>query len=190
LKVAAEVISKQGTGASLRDIARRAGVGLGTFYRHFPTREALLGSLLKKTFEGLAQRARTLEESSSPYAALALWLQDFAEGVGTYRGLSASIMATLQDRNTEFHAACLRMQEAGGRLLERAQISGGIREDIQAIDLFALANAVAWIADQSASIAQRKEHLFSILMQGLTHGAEGSHPVGSRTMHDGTRRKR
>ncbi|GAA3556707.1 TetR/AcrR family transcriptional regulator [Nonomuraea rosea] len=167
LAVARTVVAEHGTEASLRDIARRAEVGLGTLYRHFPTREALLEALLRQGFDRLAERAEALAEGAEPDEALREWLRDFAGGAGAYRGLAGSMMATLNDEGSPLSVSCHTMRAAAGRLLERAQASGHIRDDIDGTDLFALVNALSWIADQAPSLASRREHLFALVMDGL-----------------------
>lgn len=167
LEVARTVVAEQGTQASLRDIARRAGVGLGTLYRHFPTRDELLEALLGQRFDRLTEKAATLEASHSPQDALMEWLGDFMVGASAYRGLAASMVATLDDENSSLHASCLAMRQAGARLLGNAQDAGYIRPDVDGTDLFALVSAVGWIADQAPSIAARREHLFSLVIGGL-----------------------
>jgi AcrR family transcriptional regulator len=169
LEVARGVVDEQGTQASLREIARRAGVGLGTLYRHFPTRDALLETLLRQGFDRLAAKAASLENADSPEQALMEWLGDFTAGSTAYRGLAASMMATLGDEHSPLHASCLAMREAAARLLKRAQDAGHIRPDVDGTDLFALVSAVGWIGDQAPPVAARREHLFSLIMDGLAH---------------------
>ncbi|GLW26335.1 TetR/AcrR family transcriptional regulator [Microbispora triticiradicis] len=170
LEVARIVVEEQGTQASLRDIARRAEVGMGTLYRHFPTREALLEALLRQRFDHLAARAGELAGGGDPHAALLEWLREFVDGAAAYRGLSASMMTTIGDESSPLHASCAAMREAAGRLLRRAQDDGRIRPDVTRIDLFALVNAVGWIAEQAPSLAARRDHLFSLVMDGLAAG--------------------
>ncbi|MFH8842042.1 TetR/AcrR family transcriptional regulator [Streptomyces sp. NPDC017868] len=173
LEVAAQVVAEQGTAASLRDIARRAGIGLGTLYRHFPHRDDLLEALLRRRFTRLAERADALA-ATPPERALTEWLYEFTLGAGAYQGLPATLMATLHDPQSPLHAACLTMRQAGGRLLAAAQESGTIRPDVTPVDLFALTNALGWIADQAPTLAERQEHLFRLVMDGLrppTHQA-------------------
>ncbi|TDD81393.1 TetR/AcrR family transcriptional regulator [Actinomadura rubrisoli] len=167
LDVARTVVEEQGTQASLRDIARRAEVGMGTLYRHFATREELLEALLGSRFDRLAARAGTLEATRPPAEALEEWLREFAAGAATYRGLAASMIATLEDDASSLHASCMAMREAGARLLARAQEAGHIRPDVDGTDLFALFSAVASIADVAPSIAARRDHLFALVMEGL-----------------------
>lgn len=167
LEVARVVVREQGTQASLRDIARRAEVGLGTLYRHFPTREALLETLMRRRFDHLAGRAASLDQGGDPLAALTTWLVEFAHGAGTYRGLPESIMATLADASSPLHASCESMRASAGQLLAAAQEAGRIRSDLTNIELFALVNAVGWIAEQAPSMDARRERLITLLMEGL-----------------------
>ncbi|WP_327675611.1 TetR/AcrR family transcriptional regulator [Kitasatospora sp. NBC_00458] len=177
LEVAAEVVSEQGAQASLRDIARRADVGLGTLYRHFPTRDALLEALLRRRFELLAERAEELAAAVAPDRALGDWLREFTRGAGAYQGLSAALLATLQDPESPLHASCLTMRQACGRLLVAAQRDGLIRPDVDAVDLFALANGLAWIADQAPSLAERSDRLFGLVLDGLAPRGGGTGPA-------------
>jgi AcrR family transcriptional regulator len=167
LDVATAVVAQQGTQASLRDIARRAEVGMGTLYRHFATREELLEALLGGRFDRLAERAATLRDARPPHEALTEWLREFAAGVAVYRGLAASLVATLEDDTTSLYASCARMRAAGADLLKRAQETGRIRADVDGTDLFALLGAVASIADTAPSLAGRRDHLLELVMDGL-----------------------
>src|ERR1700677_1307593 len=107
LSVAAQCFAEQGTDASLRDVARKAGVGIGTLYRHFPTREALLEAVLGSRFDRLRERADELAATaSSPQQALGDWLAEFAAGSVTYRGLPNEVMSALHDRESPLHASC------------------------------------------------------------------------------------
>src|ERR1700750_1766748 len=87
LAVARTVFAEQGADASLREIARRAEVGLPTLYRHFPTREALLEALLRTTLDELTLKATDLEALASPDEALSLWLRDAVAFVQSYSGV-------------------------------------------------------------------------------------------------------
>ncbi|MFQ6330402.1 TetR/AcrR family transcriptional regulator [Nocardia sp. CWNU-33] len=168
LAVAETVIGEQGAQASLRDIARRAEVGLGTLYRHFPTRDALLADLLGDRFEQLAVRAAQLADGKLPAAeALREWLWEFSIGTSSYRGLPAALVDTLHDEQSPLHGACARLQQSTHVLLERAQQVGAVRADVDSADLFALAAAVGWVVDQSIPLAGRHQHLFTLMFDGL-----------------------
>ena len=162
LVVARAVVTEQGAEASLRDIARRAGVGLATLLRHFPTREALLEALLRASFDELAGQAGELEASSSPADALLSWLRDCVAYAHEYRGVTALMMAAIDDTESALHASCVTMRAAGTRLLTRAQAAGTARADVDGTDLFALVGALAWLGDQG-SLAPRADHLFAVI---------------------------
>lgn len=166
VRVAADVIERDGTEASLRDIARRAGVGLGTLYRHFPTREALLAALLQSRFDKLTSRASELEKQSDPLAALTVWVNELAACAASYRGLSSTLLATMADESSPLHASCKAMRVAGGRLLTSAQRAGRVRTDVRADDLFTLVGAVAGAADHVST--SRTEHMLAIIIDGIT----------------------
>jgi AcrR family transcriptional regulator len=166
LTVARDVVTEQGADASLRDVARRAGVGLGTLYRHFPTREALLEALLRAGFDDLAAQAARLETSSSSEDALVSWLRECVAGAREYRGVTTLMIAAIEDTESALHASCVTMREAGTRLLTRAQAEGVARPDIDGTDLFALIGALAWLGDQPL-LAPRADHLFDVIVSAI-----------------------
>lgn len=175
LAVARTVIDEQGVNASLRDVARRAGVGLGTLYRHFPTREALLEALLRNSFDGLTARAEVLEGSGSPAEALVSWLRDVVEVAHSPRGVVASMAAAIADEESALHASCVTMRAAGARLLARAQKAKLARNDLEGADLFALVGALAWVYDQPA-LAPRADHIFRFISGAILTSEAERHP--------------
>jgi len=171
LAVARAVVAEQGADASLRDVARRAGVGLGTLYRHFPTREALLDALLRASFDEMTAHAAALETSSSVEDAFLAWLRDCVACARECRGAVALMVAAMEDPESALHASCVTMRAAGTRLLTRAQAEGIARTDIDGADLFALVGALAWLGDQPA-LAPRADRLFDVIASAiLTHRA-------------------
>lgn len=166
LAVASDIVVKEGADASLRDIARQAGVGLGTLYRHFPTREALFEALLRQGFDGMAEKAARAKDSDSAQDALVSWFRDMVALAHSYRGIVSLMVAAIEDPASALHASCVTMKAAGTRLLTRAQAEGVARADITGADLFALVGALAWINDQP-STAPRADHLFSVISSAL-----------------------
>jgi AcrR family transcriptional regulator len=162
LAIARDLLGKGGTEASLRDIARTAGVGLGTLYRHFPSREALLEALLRANFDKLAARARELESSHSAGVALVSWLREIVTVAHNYSGAIQSMVSAIDDEASALHASCVMMKAAGTRLLVRAQDAAAARDDIDGADLFALVSALAWLNDQPA-LASRADRLFKVI---------------------------
>src|ERR1700710_2904538 len=119
LAVAREVVTERGADASLRDIARRAGVGLGTLYRHFPRREVLLDALLRTSFDALTVRAGELGRSTSPGEALTAWLREAVAVAHNFRGAIDSMVAAIADPESALYASCHTMRAAGTHLLAR-----------------------------------------------------------------------
>lgn len=162
LAAARRIVCEGGANASLRDIARRAGVGLGTLYRHFPTREALLEALLRTSFDESAQRAAELEQWDDAGSALVTWLREAVAMTHSCSGAIALMVAAIADENSALHASCTALRMAGTRLLLRAQAEGAARSDMDGNDLFALISALAWLADQPP-LVPRAEHVFDII---------------------------
>jgi AcrR family transcriptional regulator len=166
LAVARDLLTGGGADASLRDIARKAGVGDGTLYRHFPTREALLEALLRTNFDELGQRANELEMSDDAESALVMWLREAVAMTHTYSGVTAPMVAAIADEDSALHASCVSLRAAGTRLLVRAQAEGVARRDMDGNDLFALISALAWLADQPP-LVPRADHLFDIISDAI-----------------------
>jgi AcrR family transcriptional regulator len=167
LDAATVTIGEEGTQASLRKIARNAGVGLGTLYRHFPTRDALIEAVLRDAFDRLATRAETLAATESPRTALTVWLQEFTVGAAAFKGISVSLIASLQDPASALYAPCRKIEHSAARLVRAAQHDGTIRDDVTGADLIALAGAIATINEADPSTPQRLTHLLTIAIEGL-----------------------
>jgi len=166
LAVARDVVSEDGVDASMRDIARRADVGLATLLRHFPTREALFEALMSTTLDALAQKADELEASLPPDEALVSWFRDGVAFVLSYRGVVDLIASAHEDPESALYASCATVHSVGERLLLRAQAEGTARADMNGADLFALMSALAWAAGQP-SFAPRADHLFHIISSAI-----------------------
>ncbi|BCJ33788.1 TetR family transcriptional regulator [Actinocatenispora thailandica] len=170
LAVAREAFAEHGTATSLREVARRAGVGIGTLYRHFPTREALLEALLSDRFDRLRRDADELAADADSRAALLRWIARVAVGSGTYRGLPESVLAALRDSDSRLHDSCDAMRAAGGDLLRAAQRAGTVRPDATIEDLLAAATGIAWASEHAADPGALTERLLDYLMHGLAVG--------------------
>ncbi|MFE2822864.1 TetR/AcrR family transcriptional regulator [Streptomyces sp. NPDC059271] len=177
LAVAGAVIAEQGVDASMRDIARRADVGLATLLRHYPTREALLEALLHTSFDELTAKAGELETSSSPADALVAWLRECVAWTTEYRGVTVLMAAAIEDTESALHASCVILRAAGARLLTRAQEAGAARTDVDGTDLFALVAALAWLGDQP-SLAPRADHLFGLVANALLTDTKSAGSAG------------
>ena len=133
--------------ASLDEIARRAGVGIGTLYRHFPTRQALLEAVYRSQVEALCARAEEYSAQAADASAtdaLARWLEALVAFAATKRNLTISMMSSLGGKNAEVVSSCSAMvREAVVPLLARAQEAGEIRPDVDVTDLLKMSHAIS-----------------------------------------------
>jgi len=163
LDAAAAVFVTSGVEAPVRDIAARAGVGVGTIYRHFPTRADLVIAVYRHQVEACAEAGPALLESStSPHAALGRWIDLFVDFLVTKHGLAAVL------HNAEFdtlHTYFLdRLVPVGARLLDAAAESGEIRSDLAAIELMRGVGNLCIGAEDPRYDARR---LVGVLVAGL-----------------------
>jgi AcrR family transcriptional regulator len=148
LEAAKTVFSAGGPDASLEAVARTAGVGIGTLYRHFPTREALFEAVYRREVQQLADLAEQLKEQAEPVEALRRWMRSNVKFVATKKGMSAALtLAT--DKNSElFSYSFDRLTRAVGSLLDRAIATGEIRDDISPEDLLRALVGMCYTHDQ------------------------------------------
>jgi AcrR family transcriptional regulator len=173
LAVARDVVTENGADASMRDIARRAEVGLATVLRHFPTREALFEALLRANLDALTQKAGELETSNPPGEALVSWFREGVAFVHSYSGVVALMASAHADPDSALYASCTAVHEAGERLLRRAQADGTARTDMDGVDLFALMSALGWLVDHP-SYASRADHLLHVITSAILTNRTGN----------------
>ncbi|MFD4758734.1 TetR/AcrR family transcriptional regulator [Streptomyces sp. NPDC058439] len=159
--------AEHGTDASLEDIARRAGVGIGTLYRHFPNRHALMSAVFQEALASLIDRSRELAGAEQPCAGLVEWLGAIITHAGEYRGLAQALMSTSRDATSALSRCNVPLREAGSVLLARAQASGAVRADVSIDDLMQLTNAIALTAEQSPDDPGLAGRLLMLTLQGL-----------------------
>jgi len=167
----------------MRDIARRADVGLATMLRHFPTREALFEALLRTNLDALTQKAGELETSNPPDDALVSWFREGVAFADSYSGVVALMASAHADPDSPLYAPCTAVRSAGARLLLRAQAGGTARTDMDADDLFALMSALAWLVGQP-SFAPRADHLFHIIASAILTNPSSSDVEKERAESD------
>jgi AcrR family transcriptional regulator len=160
-----------GAEASLEDIARRAGVGIGTLYRHFPNRMALLEAVYLDRVETLCARAEDLRRSQPPGQALATWMRALAAHNITYRGLKGLLLTAKQDENSPLRSCRGLLTSAAGGLLERAQAAGAVRPDVEPTELLRLVHAVVVASEVAPDQAAQVERLLTVMLDGLAHSA-------------------
>jgi AcrR family transcriptional regulator len=148
LEAAKAVFSAGGPDASLEAVARRAAVGIGTLYRHFPTREALFEAVYRREIEQLGELAEQLKGEAEPVEALRRWMRSNVEVVATKKGMLAAL-APAMDGSSELYAYSFdRLTKAVGALLDRAVAAGEIRADIGPEDLLRALFGICHMRDQ------------------------------------------
>jgi AcrR family transcriptional regulator len=148
LKAAKTVFSTGGPEASLEAVARRAGVGIGTLYRHFPTREALFEAVYRREVDQLGELAEQLKNDAAPVDALRRWLRSNVEFVATKKGMSAALAIAVQGSSELSVYSFDRLTKAVGALLARAVAAGEIRSDIGPEDLLRALVGMCYMHDQ------------------------------------------
>ena len=171
LDAARSVFTTDGADASLEEIARTAGVGIGTVYRHFPTRNALLDSMFRESVDQLCAQADALAESAEPFDAFVGWLRAQLQHAMTYQSLAASLMISELGDESPVNACgeqtvCAALRATAETELERAQAAGVIRADVDADDLMRLVSAIA-LASADAGDCAGTERLFGLMVDGL-----------------------
>ncbi|SED19783.1 DNA-binding transcriptional regulator, AcrR family [Streptomyces sp. 3213] len=174
LKVAAEAFAEHGENASLDDIAKRAGVGSGTLYRHFPTRQALLEAAYVDRIEALGTRADELAKERPPGEALAEWLYEVCVGTIQVRGMKALLGSAVSDGTNVTLTVCgTHMKSAAERLVEAAQQEGTLRKDIEPIEVLRLAHGVSTASELANGQGKHIRRYLSLLTDGLRPAAQG-----------------
>src|ERR1700750_1568764 len=148
LEAAKIVFSAGGSDASLEAVAREAGVGIGTLYRHFPTREALYEAVYRREVEQLGEMAEQLKDDAAPVDALRRWLRSNVEFVATKKGMSAALAIAVQGSSELSVYSFARLTQAVGALLDRAVAAGEIRSDIGPEDLLRALVGMCYMHDQ------------------------------------------
>jgi AcrR family transcriptional regulator len=163
LAAAEQTFLERGAGVPLEDVAKRAGVGIGTLYRRFPTREALLAATSNARFLALAEASRARDEVLDPQRALRAFLEELVLHTSIYRSLAASLGTVLQCGTP----GCNAITEEGKRLLSRGQKAAAIRDNITFDDLICVVTAISIAVEQDASSQERVIHLVDLLFGGI-----------------------
>ena len=165
LEVAKQAFTRSGADTSLDDIAKQAGVGPGTLYRHFPTREELLKAVYRNELENLATAEEKFAETMPPVEALRAWLLLFVDAVAAKQIIAPALNTLVGDHKKVFEASYAQMHEAIRRLVKRAVKSGDIRKDLDPMDLLRALVGVANVAS-SRDWQQSARRLVDILIAG------------------------
>jgi AcrR family transcriptional regulator len=163
IAAAREAFTEDGASASLEDIARRAGVGIGTLYRNFATRQELLEAVYVEEVETICRAADEVD-GAEPWDALATWLLRFAGYAATKKALMTELMAYM-DGNAPVFTLCRRaIGEAGEPLLAAAKRSGAVRDDVEFMDIVRMVGGIANIPNAEPGQVDR---ILAVALDGL-----------------------
>ncbi len=165
LEVAKDAFTQLGAEASLDDIARQAGVGAGTLYRHFPSREALIEAVYRTEMAKLAASARSLSGTLPPPDALRAWLLLFVDGIATKKVIAPVLNTLVGGASQIFESSREQIWEAIRLLVKRAIKSGDIRDDLDPLDLLRALIGVSNVAT-GPDWQQSAKRLVDILITG------------------------
>ena len=167
LEAARTVLAAEGPDASLEEIARQAGVGIGTLYRHYPNRQVLLSAVFREDLDRARARADDLVRSATPIDGFTTWMHDQLAMARGCRGLAASVIIAMLDEDDDEPPMCEAMRASGAVLLERAQSAGDVRADATIDDLLRMVNAIAIATEDAPDGADQAERMFALVMDGV-----------------------
>lgn len=163
LAAAEDVFLEKGANVSLDDVAKRAGVGIGTLYRRFPTREELLAATYSERFVTFAAASCARDGELDPLSALRAFLEELVQHTNVYRGLAASLGTVLAVGTP----GCAATSQEGNRLLDRVQKAGVVRADISFDDIVCVVTAISLATESHASPKARIAHLVDVFINGI-----------------------
>ena len=164
LSAAEALFLEKGAAVPLEDVAKRAGVGIGTLYRRFPTREALLAATSNERFLSLAATSLARDPELEPGEAVRAYLEELARYTSTYQSLAASIGTVLQCGTP----GCNAITTEGLRLLERGQAASAIRRDVTYEDFIYVITAISMAIDNDPASTSRIGHLVDLFLNGIS----------------------
>jgi AcrR family transcriptional regulator len=165
LEIAKEAFTRSGPNASLDDIAKEAGVGAGTLYRHFPTRDALIEAVYRTEVEKLAAAERRFAAAMSPIEALRAWMLLFVDYIATKQIIASALNAYVGGHSKLYESSRAQIQGAIDSLVKRAIKNGDIRRDLDPFDLLRALIGVSNVAS-GPDWQQSARRLVDILITG------------------------
>ncbi len=166
----------KGPNASLDEIARTAGVGPGTLYRHFPTRHALLEAVYREVVDELCAEGERLLVTLPPDEAFAAWLRRFVSYIGEKKGLAGALSSEAPEERMVFAQCRADIFATGGRLLDAAKAAGAVDPSLELDDVLKLATAIARSGEDSPEGASTSGRLLDLAIRGLS--SEGRRGAG------------
>ncbi|OIQ64430.1 HTH-type transcriptional regulator MtrR [mine drainage metagenome] len=168
IEAAKEILGRGGPEASLEAVARRAGVGPGTLYRHFPTREALFQAVYRHDVDDILQLAAELDQPGGGVEALRAWMHANVALVATKRGLLGALAVVVTDESKAMYSeVSANITRAMDGLLQRAISEGAVRDDITAADLLQTFYALCYARQPEPGWKEQVLRLLDIFIDGL-----------------------
>jgi len=168
VEVAREVFRDQGYDASLDLVAKRAGVGAGTLYRHFPNRENLIDAIMQSWVDRVDEAAeKALAHEGTPRDLLLAWFTAYVTLISLHKGGPAKITSAMGDPDSPIRHKCQVLTAATDRIVERLRSEHALRDDVDSIHLCRLVGGVASVADQGDLDETAVRPLLEVLTDGL-----------------------
>jgi AcrR family transcriptional regulator len=168
IEVARLVFREQGYDASLDEVAKRAGVGPGTLYRHFPTRENLIDAIMQSWVDSVEQAAdKALAAEGSPRDLLMAWFEEYVRLISLHKGGPAKITSAMDDPASPIQHKCQVLRSAGARVVDQLRAEDAIRDDVDSLQIARLVGGVATVADQADLDAAAVRPMLEVLADGL-----------------------
>ena len=168
VEVARVVFREQGYDASLDEVARRAGVGPGTLYRHFPKRENLIDAIMQVWVDSVDEAAeKALASEGTSRDLLMAWFVEYVRLISLHKGGPAKITSAMDDPDSPISTKCQVLRSAGDRVVQRLRADGALRDDVDALQISRLVGGVATVADQSELDADAVRPLLEVVADGL-----------------------
>lgn len=174
LDIAIRHFSAHGVSASLEEIAREAGVGAGTLYRHYPSREALLAAALRDRQAELLAASREARDIPDADRALGRWLAALQDYLRTFNGLPAPVLAAVKERASPLALSCDTLVSITAEFLARAQRDGHARAGVTANDLFLATIGIAWVLNRAEACGTNPQALNEIFAHGYLAPCPGT----------------
>jgi len=168
VEVARVVFREQGYDASLDEVAKRAGVGPGTLYRHFPNRDALLDAIMQSWVDRVDEAAeKALTHEGSPRDLLLAWFEEYVRLISLHKGGPAKITSALGDPDSPILTKCQVLTRASDRVVDRLRDEGALKDGVDTISLCRLVGGVATVADQSELDEAAVRPLLEVVADGM-----------------------
>jgi AcrR family transcriptional regulator len=168
LEAAREVFREQGYDASLDEVAKRAGVGAGTLYRHFPSRDVLMDAILQSWMDRVNDAVdKVLVHEGDPRELLLAWFETYVGLISMHKGGPAKITSAMGDETSPIMTKCQVLKQATQRVVDRLEAEHALRERIEAVQMCRLVGGVAAVADSAGLDRAAVRPLLEVIADGM-----------------------